>query len=513
VAGRAFRLGLTLLVALGAPARAGSEGLSDEVLVARGIERYRAGDLVAAVALLGQTPEASRSVATHHHLGLALCRLGRWREGRLALAAAARLAPARPRVLLDLGQAYLAEGNAAWAVRTLRRAAELAPEEGATRFYLGVALLRLGEAAAATAELRNARKLGGMPGAETDAQLALALYLAGKHAATREALDGPALADPQTRSGAARLLRASLQAEGSPASLISVELATGAVVDTNPLYEHETTAPTAFGPTLSGSLVLRPLVTPRDLLWLELAGARSFYFPVVEGAPDKQVGDASPSELRAGAGYTRRLPGGEGPPLSLSLGYRLGLTFLDGPPPLADEHHIFLEQHAGQLSLRRGPEGGSESQLRYSFGRSAYADLARSSWVHEVGFEHGAALLGGRLRLLGWLSVRHESAHSADYNQIVPGLGVGGSILGPFEVVIGTRIGYEYRNHLDSVGGVRWREQRIDNNLSLTGELVRALPRSFTLRAVYQRLQNFSTVESFDYGRDLFTLALGWSGP
>lgn len=501
-------LPLLLLLALASPALAAEPA---EALAARGIARYQAGDLAGAAALLARVPEADRTAAVSHHLGLALVRLGRLREGRLALAAAARLAP-EARLLLDLGQAYLAEGNAAWATRTLRRATELAPDDGAIRFYLGVALSRLGEAEAAVGELRSARRLGAT-GAEADAQLALALYLAGKHAQARDVLDGPALADRSTRAGASRLLRASLQAQGTAASLLSAELGVGAVVDTNPLYEHETTAPTALGPTLSGNLVLRPWLTPRHLLWLELAGARSFYLAAGEGAAEKPVGDASPTELRAGAGYTLRLPKGEdGPALSLALAYRFGLTFLDGPPPLADPNHIFLEQHAGQVALLRSGEG-SESQLRYTFSRSAYADLARTSWSHELGFEHSAALLAGRIRLLGWVTVRQESATSADYNQVVPGLGLGGSLLGPLELVFGARVGYEYRNHLDSVGGVRWREQRVDSNLALTGEVARRLPWRLTLRAVYQRLQNFSTVESFDYGRDLVTLGLSWSTP
>jgi Flp pilus assembly protein TadD len=499
---------LVLLAALATPALAAE--VAPELLAAQGIARSQAGDLAGAAALLARVPEAARTAAVNHHLGLALVRLGRLREGRLALAAAARLAP-DARLLLDLGQAYLAEGNAAWATRTLRRASEFAPDDGAIRFYLGVALARLGEAQAAVGELRTARRLGAS-GAETDAQLALALYLAGKHAQARDILDGPALRDRATRAGASRLLRASLQAQGTAASLLSAELGVGAVVDTNPLYEHETTAPTALGPTLSGSLVLRPWLTPRQLLWLELAGARSFYLAASEAA-EKPVGDASPTELRAGAGYTLRLPKGEdGPALSLALSYRFGLTFLDGPPPLADPNHIFLEQHAGQVALLRSGEG-SESQLRYTFSRSAYADLARTSWSHELGFEHSASFLAGRIRLLGWVTVRQESATSADYNQVVPGLGLGGSVLGPLELVFGARVGYEYRNHLDSVGGVRWREQRVDSNLALTGEVARRLPWRLTLRAVYQRLQNVSTVESFDYGRDLVTLGLSWSTP
>jgi tetratricopeptide (TPR) repeat protein len=477
------------------------------VAIARGVARYQAGDLARAAAILRRVPEAELTAEAGHYLGLALVRSGELKPGRRALAAAARLAPDRPRLLLDLGQAYLLEGNVAWAARTLAAAAELDPGDGPTRYYLGVALLRLGDASAAADELERARRLRGAPAPELAAQLGLAHYVARRYEASRRALES-ALADRRLAGSARKLLRAGLEAEGTPASLLSAELATGGVVDSNPLYEHETTAPTAVGPTLSGSLVLRPFVSARNSLWLELGGSRSFYFPAARGPADKPVGDASPSELRAGAGYARRLTAGDSA-LALSASYAFALTFLDGPPPLADAHHIFLEQHSGQLVLARG---GAQSQLRYTLARSVYADLARSSWGNELAFEHGATFLGGRARLLGWLSLRYEAAHSLDYNQIAPGLGVGGSfLLQRLGLVIGLRLGYEYRNHLDSIGGVRWSEQRVDSNLAFTGELSRALPWGLRLRALYQRYQNFSTVESYDYGRDLVTLGLSWS--
>ncbi len=486
-----------------------------DLLCAQGIERYQAGDLRGAVPLLRQALARARggeSAAAGHYLGLALIQLGQLAEGRRALAAASRAAPDDPRLLLDLGQAYLQEGNAAWAARVLERAAELAPKDGQVRYFHGVALLRLGEATSAAEELTRARALPGVDEADASLQLGLALYLDRRWEQSRLAL-GPALAG--ARGPAARqLLRAAHAAEGTPTSWISAELTAGMTVDSNPLYEHETTSPPAVGPSVAGSLTLRPWVSARNLLWGELAAARSFYFPAGAQPADQQVGarDASPTELRAAAFYARRL-GSEGTALQVSGGYSFGLLFLDGAPPLADAHHLFLEQHGGHLSLQRLEAGHTQLQLRYSLTRSTFADLARSNWGNEVGFEYAWTLLGERLRLLGAMTVRHESAQSPDYNTIAPGLSLGGSFLAPLGIICGLRVGYEYQNHLDSAGSTRWIDQRVDHNLAITAELGRALPHGLRLRAVYQRLQNFSTLTTYTYGRDLFTLGLSWSTP
>ena len=495
-------------------AAAPSSGMvPDDIGCARGVAAFRRGELEAAAAQLRRCAETS--AAAGHYLGLALVRLGRVTEGRRALAAGSRhdsfaAYPGAARLLLDLGLAYLAEGNAAWAVRVLTQARELAPQDERVRYHLGVALLRLGEAGAAADEIERTKPdaLPAREGREQPLRLGLALYLAGRHEESRRHLSPLLLGDqgPVARG----LLRATYEAEGVGASWISAELSAGLAVDTNPLYEHETTAPTAVGPLLAGSLSLRPWVDASNLVWGELAFARSFYFAADAAPPDKDPRDASPTELRAGAFYARRFQL-SGRSFQVSGGYRFGVTFLDGAPPLADANHIFLEEHGGQIALQRLTAGG-QSQVRIAETRASYADLPRTNWGTEVALEHSQALLGERLRLLGWITFRHEAAQSADYSTNTPGIGAGASALLYWGIVAGARLGYEYKNHYDSGGG-RWGVQRVDHNLAVAAELGRALWLGLRLRAIYQRLQNFSTVQSYDYGRDLFTFALSWSTP
>jgi tetratricopeptide (TPR) repeat protein len=500
-----------LLTALLVAGRA--DAAPPELQCAQGLARYQAGALREAAALLRTC--ATSNVAAAHYLGLALLRTGQLGDGRRALSAAARLDAfaaygGASRLLLDLGLAYLAERNTVWAARVLGQARELAPDDRRIRYHLGVALLGAGETAGAADELTRAvdgvdRHLSAAERDPARLRLGLALYLSGRWEESRRRLGEVGV----RRDVARNLMRAAYEAEGLGASWISAELSVGAVVDSNPLYDHERTAPTALGPLVSGGLVFRPWVDSRNLLWGELSGARSFYFASGDPPADRDPRDATPSELRAAAFYLRRLSLGERF-LHLSAGYTFGLTFLDGPPPLADAHHIFLEEHSGHVALQRPSSGGVQSQLRLSAIRSRYADLARCNWGTELSFEHGASFLGERLRLLGWLTFRHETAQSTDYSTNIPGLGLGGSFVGPLALVLGLRLGYDYRTYYDSAGG-RWGVQRLDHTLAFAAEIGRALPHALRLRANYQRLQNFSSVTSFDYSRDLFTLALSWS--
>ena len=100
-----------------------------------------------------------------------------------------------------------------------------------------------------------------------------------------------------------------------------------------------------------------------------------------------------------------------------------------------------------------------------------------------------------------------------------PGAGLGLSYLAPLGLVLGLRADYEHRNHYNSASG-RWRQagdrggistQRLDNTLTVRAEVGRALVWGLRVRAAYQRLQSFSTVAQFAYGRDLLTLDLSWS--
>jgi hypothetical protein len=243
----------------------------------------------------------------------------------------------------------------------------------------------------------------------------------------------------------------------------------------------------------------------------EISATRSFYFGATEASSSSHSSsEASPSEVHAAAAYTRRLNLLE-LPVQLTAGYAFGLTFLDGPPPLADEHHLFLEEHSGQIILQHMTDL-TQTRLQYRLVRDLFADLARNTWGNEALLEH-SAMLGQRARILGWLSFRHDTAQTLDYTAVAPGGGVGGSWRGPAALVFGLRAGYEHKDFYRSDQAVRWAQPRQDDTLSLIAEVDRALPWDLSLRLTYQRLENVSTVDAYTYSRDLFSCTLAWSTP
>lgn len=517
-------LALLLSLAPAGPARARAQ--LPELLAARGVQAYRAGKLELAERLLDEAcRRRPRLSAAGHYLGLAKIRLGRLKEGRRVLARAARRDPNNARLRFDLGLAYLKEGNAAWAARALRAARDLEPGNGRTRYQLGLALLRLGHPEAALRELRAARHEPGIDWETMRMQLGLAQYQAGRWAASREMV-GPLVWHDRHDAAAARLLRASYHAEGTDASWVSGQVTLAPVYDSNPFYliqeqgssTDRTSSPPGVGPQVSGALTLRPYVGARTLLSADLSGSRTFYFAAREPrATERDPRDASPTLVHAGAAFTRRFPLKAGV-MALTAGYAFDLTFLDGTED-TDEHHIFVEEHTGRLALSYRPAGRScESTVSYNLIRSAFADLSRTSWGNQLQLEH-VRPLGARANLLAWLGLRHEAAQSDDYDAFIPGLGAGLSYLAPAELVLGLRVGYEHENHYSSASG-RWSYggdrggvsiQRLDNTLTATAEVGKALFRGLRLRAVYQRLQNLSTVSQFAYSRDLVSLNLIWS--
>lgn len=490
---------LTCLLLWGAPARA----TPPELQLLLGVQHYERGELARAAELL--RPASADNPAAGHYLGLTLIRQGKLTEGRRALSRAAELDSDSPRLLHDLGLAYLQEGNAAWAARVLAGARELAPEDGPICFHLGLALLKLGSAQDAAEELARARELPGVDAEQATLQLAMAHYLSQDWEASRRqaalALEGP-------QQGAARqLLRNAYEAEGIPASLVYAELTAGATVDSNPLYQHEAQGTTAMGPSFAGRLIFRPLVDARNMLSGELALARTTYL----GLSDEAMADASPTDLRTAVRYTRRFLT-DVTAYHLAASYSFGLSFLDGAAPLTDGNHIFLEEHGAYLALQRLTQSGSRSQLRYGLVRSLFADLPRNNWANELAAEHAMTLLAQRVRLIGWVSLRHEAAQVKDYDAVIPGLGLGASVLAPLRLILGLRADYAYKSFYDSEGE-RWPEQRLDHQLMFTAEVGRALPWNLRARFTFQRLQNVSTVTAFDYSRNLGTLSLAWSMP
>ena len=154
-------------------------------------------------------------------------------------------------------------------------------------------------------------------------------------------------------------------------------------------------------------------------------------------------------------------------------------------------------------------DGGDGENEAVDCGPAGDIRDCRSNWGNELAVEHSRNVLA-QGRLLSWLSLRHELALIPDYDALAPGCGVGLSYVAPWNLVPGVRVGYEHENHFRSADG-RWGRQRLDNTLSITAEVSRALLWNLRLRATYQWLRNFSTISDFDYHRHLATLEVSWS--
>ena len=500
-----YAIAFSLLSLLPATAWATPPG----VLGARGILAYRAGAMAGAARLLSEAVQKRpEMISAAHHLGLALIRQGDLVKGRRVLRAAVRRDPGNARLLLDLGLAYLSEGNHVWAVRMLGRARDLEPKNGQVRHYLGVAKLAMGAADEAVPELEQAATMPHDQQQESSMRLGLALFRAKRFGHSRRLL--ASLGGTPHGAVARQLLRAAYEAEGIPASLLSVDTMAGFVADSNPLYMAELPGNGGVAPgiSLSGRLTVRPVVDDRNMIWGDLSLLRTFYFGDY-GQGASQPPDASPSVIGASAFYARQFLG-EGRSFWLTAGYAFGLTFLDGES-LTDSNHIFLESHGGQISLQLRRDGGPTTRLRYTLTRETYSQYPRNNWGNELAAEHDLSLLSGRLRLLLFVQFRHEAADADYYNAVVPGGGVGLSGLAPWGLVPGLRLAYEYENYYDSADSKTWDEHRVDHDLIVTVELGRALPWGLRARAVYQFFYNHSTVGTFHTDRHLFNLNLSWS--
>lgn len=307
--------------------------------------------------------------------------------------------------------------------------------------------------------------------------------------------------------GAQPIARAS--AEGP--SWISARLVTGGVVDTNPFFLPAGDRPTGLGPTIGGHLLLRtPWDQSRHQAWGSLSGSRIFYYEGSSGAGDRDVSEVNTTALRALAFYEYRPPWA-GDSLGLSVGYDGGLILLDGYAPLADDNHIFVESHAGWLRLHRVGKIGV-SGLSYRLVRQSFADQVRTNWGNELALEHSLDLWQRRVWLSGWLSVRYERAQIRDYDSLTPQVDLAARALGPLGLELGLALGFAHENHFQSADG-QWGKQRLDNRVDFKVELGRALAWGLDIQASYRRLQNLSTLQTFEYTKNVVLLSLSWSFP
>ena len=513
---KSLAVGLALLGLSLCPSAARAEAPA-ALLAIQGIQQYQQGDMAEAARLLALAcSRAPEHLAAAHHLGLALARLGRLPESRRELARAVRLSPADARLHLDAGLVYLAEGNAVWAARSLGRARELAPRSWAAAHYLGVALLAM-DASEEAAEALGATKKLDRAKEETSLQLALALFRAKELEGSRSVLEPLLLG--QRGALARRLMRATHDAAGVPASLVSGSVAVGGLVDENPLYEHDASGAMVFGLTLAGSVIVRPWMDSANLVWGDVGVSRTFYFPTEQSGGSPDAGDVASTGLSAGLTYVRILSAAPDAWL-LGASYRFDLVFLDGfdqlfedgTPPVADGNHIFMERHGGHLTLERRASDGGSTRLRYSMEREVFAHYPRSNLGLELSLEHGLTVLSDRLRLLFWIYGRYRMAERDYYNALAMGQGVGGSLLLPLDIVLGLSAACEFQRFPDSAQGP-WKHLREDHQAQLAAELGRSFPLGFRLWAAYTRDWRPSTVSSFDIRRHMASLNLSWRYP
>lgn len=481
---------------------------SDQLNALRGVELYRQKKFIQAIPHLRRAWQVDKkNLAIGHYLALCLIRLEHYKEGRKILKILVHKEPNNQRFVFDLGLAYLREGNSFWATRYLSKTLKKDPNNERIKYYLALSLLRSGEAKRAAILLEEIKDKKHQ-NAPLRLQRALAYYLDQRWEDARFELSG--LTKGRIGRLANRLMRDSYMAEGKPASLLSFDLSVGFALDSNPLYENETTAPTAIGPSFSVGLIIRPWVDRLNFLWTEASVQRVSYYPL--SSVDETMTDPSDgsfTDMRFGLFYARRIAP-RYHDLELSIGYRFYLSFLDGDPPLVDFNHIFTEAH-GLISALSFVGSSSQTQIRLATTYNRYALIARNSKNIDLALEQSRALNHG-LRVLGWIGGRADFAQAKRYHALNINAGLGLSWNAPWKLVFGTRGTWSYSDYYSSEedyadqGGIRR-----DHNIGWMLEAGRNLFWGIQLRAVYRFMRNFSTVESFDYGRHLFTFDLNWS--
>ncbi|MBI4569582.1 MAG: tetratricopeptide repeat protein [Planctomycetes bacterium] len=127
----------------------------DSFTVAREIARVTAlaGDAGSALALWNRVAERWPGAPVEEERATAAMAAGRYEEAARAFAAVARVAPARPDLLISLATARFAGGDAAGAVEAAERAVALAPEDPRLRLLAYAFQAHSGRRLAAQAEL------------------------------------------------------------------------------------------------------------------------------------------------------------------------------------------------------------------------------------------------------------------------------------------------------------------------------------------------------------------------
>jgi len=470
-----------------------------EVAYAEGVLAYEAEEWERAAQLFAEVQEVDpEHPSAGHYRGLALIALEQYEDAVDALEGAARAAPEEGVVQRDLGIAYLLMGNLAFAARQLGQAVRAEPGSAEGRYYLGVALARQGDCVVAARHLAEARRLDAAVTQETRYLEGLCHIRHGDMEEVREAVD-PIIRAPVSTplvEASRRFVRIALRSEGIETAVFSGRAGLSVGYDSNPtLAAREATHYHSFSPVVQLDATVRAVANEHHTLAGSISAYRSFNFP------DAHASDYNYT-LVTGSAYYRLRGHGGGARHELHLGYDFALDLFDGGQPLTDQHHLYSETHGGRIAwtIRQSPE--LQSRLTVLVRSGTFSLLRRNNVGVLVGFGQTAAVAGRSLLLMVEGTVRLEEAHSPDYDVVAPGILVAATWSAPWSLTVSAWVAYEHEDHPSSSDG------RVDDMVAASLSVERPIVPHLSIALSWMHTESFSTVERFDYGRDIVAATL-----
>jgi Tfp pilus assembly protein PilF len=423
--------------------------------------------------------------------------------------------PGDPGLLREQGYVMILQEDYMWAIEALQEAIEKEPGDGLAQLYLGYAALALEAPADAVEPLENASLKAG-PGGSTARYLeAVALSGTGQYAqawdAVESAIDMGLVSSPY--ADAATDLRAALRRELVPFRLFDMGLATGLAWDSNvPLFtkdiaelmQDEGTERSAFGLTLAGSFMLRPL---RGRHWALGGGGsilQSFYF-------SKDVDDFNTTLYGGNVELVRTWD--EPMPLrTFRVRYLQSLVCLWGGPLVDfDRYYRFTNSYGGDVSTEFEEGGWGATRVRMLWRYAMFTDYGRDNMGFVASVNQTFLLWERRLKLAVEVGLKVEHAKNLAWDQIGPRVFAGLSLLGPWELQFVAAFSYEHEDHMNSGPRTRWNRHRVDDTLVYSAAVSRTFLDQLTLDASFSYVDNRSTLLlAYDYDRAVVSLNLSW---
>ncbi|MBN1772519.1 MAG: tetratricopeptide repeat protein, partial [Deltaproteobacteria bacterium] len=427
-------------------------------------------------------------------------------EAVAALERAIELDPEAPRVHFDLALAYLARDELFWAAEELELAEQAAPEDLRVAFERGRVLLQL-------EELEAAREL--LSKAAADPELApraryylgIALAKSGETDAARVELTRVVEHAPGTShaEAAVSVVEELLQREWDLLPLFTGFVSVGGQYDSNVILEPDDAerrpGSDAGGLVLRGALTLAPVSTPAHLLFGTLNASRTFHF----ADPADQF---SLTAAGGTVGYRYRFAA-EGLTHALQVSYRYDLGFLDGGSLTDDpDFYAWREAHGGSFrwSLDEGDRWSTFLDANYRY--ATFADMRRDAHVLSGRVGQNMAFVDQRLKLLVSLGGRFDDARGRGYDLWGLDATVALSALGPWELEFLGLLRCEHQDHFDSTYYSGWGTGRVDDSLTSTIAVGRMVWEFLGVEISWSHTEHFSTTMTFDYSRDLASLAV-----